>query len=252
MKTTRNPAAGQESPCSLSGFINRNAPALRAGPAAMGILAALLAFGAGPLRAADTYDASLKAGDEHRGSKDYDAALADYDVAFNLSDNSGMKALALGKKGAIYVDQKNYAAARQAADEALGLKGTAPVARVIALQVLAECQIKDEKDYAGAIETLGQALQLEGVSWAEPPLNLLLGDSYRFSGKFEQALEAYGRIAKLPSAPSGIKAIAFLNIGITDQYNLRDEAQAKAAYKKAVELNPALQSEVDDHLSRIP
>ena len=248
MKTTRNHAVGQERPRPLWKFTNKNAPFARALLTPVGLLAVLVAS----LSAADTYDASLKAGDEHRVKNEYEPALAEYEAAFGLSQNDGMKALALGKKGVIYLDQKNYSAAKQAAQQALEYRGLAPVAKVIALQVLGDCQIKDEKDYVGAIDTLEQGLLLEGVAWAQPSLNLSLGDAYRLSGNFDKALEAYQRIPALTSASEGIKSIAWLNIGITYQYNLRDGEQAKASYKKAVELNPALKKEVDDHLSRIP
>ena len=252
MKTTRNHTVGQAGRRPLFESLKTKAAVARAGLAPFGLLAAVLAFGIAPLNAADTYDASLKAGDEHRVKKEYDPALVEYDAAFGLSSNDGMKALALGKKAGVYLDQKNYSAAKQAAQEALEYKNLAPVARVIALQVLGDCQLKDEKDYIGAIDTLEQGVLLQGVDWAQPSLNLSLGDSYRLSGKFDKALEAYQKIPAVPGASDGIKAIAYLNIGITYQYNLRDEEQAKAAYKKVVELNPALKKEVDDHLSRFP
>jgi len=252
MNNTRNHAVGQEGLRPLFESLKNKAPGARAGLAPIGLLAAVLAFGIAALNAADTYDASLKAGDEHRVKKEYGPALTEYEAAFGLSANDGMKALALGKKGGVYLDQKNYSAAKQAAQEALEYKNLAPVARVIALQVLGDCQLKDEKDYVGAIDTLEQGLLLQGVDWAQPSLNLALGDSYRFSGRFDKALEAYQKIPSIPGASDGIKAIAYLNSGLTYQYNLHDEEQAKAAYKKVVELNPALKKEVDDHLSRFP
>ena len=252
MKTTRNHAVGQEGLRRLSESSNKKAPAEGFRLAALGLLAAALAFGFAPLNGADSYDASLKAGDKHRAKKEYEPALAEYEAAFGLAQNEGMKALALGKKGGVYLDQKNFSAAKQSAQQALEYRNLAPVARVIALQVLGDCQLKNEKDYGAAIDTLEQGLLLEGVAWAQPSLNLSLGDSYRLSGNFVKALEAYQRIPALTSAPDGAKSIAFLNIGITYQYNLRDGEQAKTAYKKAVELNPSLKKEVDEHLSRIP
>ena len=252
MNTTRKPAVGQESRRFLFGTSNNNAHVAKVRLAAAGLAAALLALATAPMHAADTYDASLRAGDEHRMKKEYEPALAEYEAAFGLSSNDGMKALALGKKGGVYLDQKNYSAAKQAAQQALEYKELAPVAKVIALQVLGDCQLKDEKDYVGAIDTLEQAVLLQGVDWAQPSVNLSLGDSYRLSGKFDKALETYQKIPAVSGASNGIKAIAWLNIGITYQYNLRYEAQAKAAYKKVVELNPGLKTEVDEHLSRIP
>ena len=203
MNNTRNHAVGQEGLRPLFESLKNKAPGARAGLAPIGLLAAVLAFGIAALNAADTYDASLKAGDEHRVKKEYGPALTEYEAAFGLSANDGMKALALGKKGGVYLDQKNYSAAKQAAQEALEYKNLAPVARVIALQVLGDCQLKDEKDYVGAIDTLEQGLLLQGVDWAQPSLNLALGDSYRFSGRFDKALEAYQKIPSIPGASDG-------------------------------------------------
>jgi tetratricopeptide (TPR) repeat protein len=149
-------------------------------------------------------------------------------------------------------DQKNYKAAKDAAQEVQGMADVRPVAKVTALQVMAECQMKEDKDYPAAMETLEQALALEGVAWAQPALTLALGDCYRFSGKFPQAIETFQKALELPSVNDGMKGIAYLNIGLTHQYNLHEDEEAKAAYKKAVELNPGLKKEVDEHLSRLP
>ncbi|MEI8313760.1 MAG: hypothetical protein WCH98_23700, partial [Verrucomicrobiota bacterium] len=119
MKTTRNDAVGQEGFRPLFESLKTKAPVAGAWLASFGRLAAILAFGLAALNAADTYDASLKAGDEHRVKKEYGPALAEYEAAFGLSANDGLKALALGKKGVVYLDQKNYSAAKQAAQEAL-------------------------------------------------------------------------------------------------------------------------------------
>jgi tetratricopeptide (TPR) repeat protein len=205
----------------------------------------------GTASAADTYDASLKAGDAHRARKDYAAALAEYDTAHQLGTNEGMKALALGKKAGVLVEQKNYSAAREAADQALSTPDLAPVARVIALQALAECQMKAEPtDYVAATATLQQALALEGVDWARPALTMLLGDCHRFQSKFTEALEAYQSILEMPAANDGIKSIAYLNQGITFQYGLNDNARAETAYAEAVKLNAGLETEVAGHKSR--
>lgn len=246
MKTTQN---HQVVPETLHA-IRRSKPSARGLLTAVGLLAACL--GSGTLGAAENYQASLKAGDEHRTNKEYDQALGEYDAAVKLATSPTERGLALGKIGVIQVDQKNYGAARESAKEVLAISDARPVARVTALQVLADCQMKEDKDYPGAIETLEEALQLDGVAWAQPTVTIALGDCYRFSGKFEKALEMYRKMFDLPTANEGIKGIAALNMGLTYQYNLHDEDEAKASYKKAVELNPSLQKEVDGHLSRIP
>jgi len=249
MNTTRKPTNRQETHRAARCIANRKWGAF----AAAGFAAMVFALPVVPAHAAENYQASLKAGDDLRASKQYEQALVEYEAAGKHATTPTEQALALGKKGMIYAfDQKNYQAAREAADAATGMPDIRPVALVTALQVMAECQMKEDKDYAGATATLERALELEGVAWAQPTLTMALGDSYRFSGKFPLAIETYNKTSELPETNPGMKGIAFLNIGLTQQYNLHDAEEAKKAYKKAVELNPALQKEVDGHLARIP
>jgi tetratricopeptide (TPR) repeat protein len=203
------------------------------------------------LSAADTYDASLKAGDDHLTKKAYDQALVEYEAALKLAENPGMKALALGKKGAVYCEQKNYAEAKKVAQEAVAIPSLAPVAQVIALQALGEAQLKGDKDYPAAIQSLEKASQLQGVDWAQPMVNLLLGDAYSFSGKSAEGIAAYAKVIATPGASDGIKAIAWLNTGAANQYGLKDAAKARAAYAEAVKLNPELKATVDGHLAKL-
>ena len=219
---------------------------------APGFAMLLLVLTGAPLNAADTYEAALKAGDENRASKKFDLALNDYDAAVKSGVNDTQIGLALGKKGMVYAyDKKDFEAARKAADEALQLQDTESIARVTALEVLAECQMKADKDNNAAAETLEKALKLEGVDWSKPHLTLKLGDAYRFSGKFELAVATYQKVPEMSDANQGIKAVTYLNIGLTYQYSPHDNEKAKAAYAKAAELKPDLQKEIEGHLAKI-
>jgi tetratricopeptide (TPR) repeat protein len=217
----------------------------------LGLAALAFTVSHAPLHAADTYDASLKAGDTHNKAKEYEQALTEYDSALKLAENDGMKALAMGKKAAVYCEQKNYAAARELAEEAAAMPNLAPVAQVIVLQALGEAQLKGDKDNAAAIESLEKASRLQGVDWAQPMVNLLLGDAYSLSGKAKEGIAAYARVIALPSANQGVKAVAYLNTGTSYQYGLKDAANAKEAYAEAVKLNPELKATVDGHLAKL-
>ena len=218
----------------------------------LGIAAMALTFLCTPLYSAETYDASLKAGDGHLAKKEYDQALVEFDAALKLAENSGMKALALGKKGAVYCEQKNYTEAKKVAQEAVDTPELAPVAKVIALQALGEAQLKGDKNYPAAIENLEKASKLEGVDWAQPMVNLLLGDAYSWSGKSAEGIAAYAKVIATPGGSDGLKAIAWLNTGAANQYGLKDADKAKAAYAEAVKLNPELKATVDGHLAKLP
>lgn len=216
-----------------------------------GLLAVSVLLIQAPLHGAETYDASLKAGDAHLVKKEYDQALVEFDAALKLAGEDGMKALALGKKGAVYNEQKNYAEASKVAQEAVAFPELAPVAQVIALQALGEAQLKGDKNYPAAIENLDKASKLEGVDWAQPMVNLLLGDAYSFSGKATEGMAAYAKVIATPGANDGLKAIAWLNTGTASQYGLKDAAKARAAYAEAVKLNPELKATVDGHLATL-
>lgn len=203
--------------------------------------------------AAGTYSDSLQAADAAMGAQKAEAALQEIDTALTQSANPGERGLALAKKGYVLAFLKqDYATARSAANEALATPGgLAPVAKVTALQVLAQCQIKADKDYAGAFPNLQSALALEGVDWAKPALTMSLADCYRSIGQLEPALTAYRSITEMPGAGADMKAGAFLNVGFIYQYDRKDAAKTKEAYAAAVKLRPDLQKEVDSHLSRL-
>jgi tetratricopeptide (TPR) repeat protein len=205
-----------------------------------------LAAGAG-----ETYQESLSLGDSSRQGNDSEQALLEYGTALDQASNSTEKSLALGKKGMVMAyDLKKYPEAAKLAEEALEIQDANPVAKVTALQVLAECQLKGKTDFAAAEKSLSQALALEGVDWSRPTLLLILGDA-RGLGKSDEAIQAYQEAADAKAVPDPIRAVAFLNIGLTRQYNLNEPDKARAAYEKAASINNSLQGEIDGHLQRM-
>ncbi|MGB6222780.1 tetratricopeptide repeat protein [Haloferula sp.] len=204
------------------------------------------------ISAAETYQASLAAGDKLRTEGKADPALAEYVTATGQAANDTEKSLALGKQGMVLAyDKKDYPAAAKLADEALAIEGIQPVAEVTALQVRAECEAKGEQNHARAALALEKALALKGVDWSRPGLLLSLGDSRRHLGKFHEAIKAYEEVLATEGVPSPMKAVAHLNIGLTWQYDLKDAAKARSSYAAAVELNEGLKGEVDEHLGRL-
>lgn len=202
---------------------------------------------------ASSYSELLKAGDEKAGSGDLDAAIAQYTEAESAAQSPTEKALALSKKAIMLTRKQDYATAREAAEAALNVSGAiAPVGRVEALQAMAICQIRNESDFQGALTTLDQAEELQGVDWAKPSTSMLRGDALRMSGSFPEAITSYESVLALPDVAPGTMAVAWLNIGLAQQYGLRDAQKAGEAYAKATELNPGLQSEVDGHKAKLP
>ena len=193
------------------------------------------------------FSESLKAADAAIGTQQGDVALREIDAALTQAANPGERALALSKKGYVLAFlRKDYAAARQAVDEALQTP-MAPVARVTALQTLAECQMKANRDFQGAISNLETAMALPDVDWAKPSLGMSLADAHREVLQLNDAMTAYQRVTEMANAPASLRAGAWLNIGYIYQYDRKDAAGARNAYAKAVELKPDLRSEVDKH-----
>jgi tetratricopeptide (TPR) repeat protein len=173
-------------------------------------------------------------------------------TAITLHRPDGERALALAKKGYVLAFTKQeYAGARLAVDQALKVEGLAPVAKVTALQVLAECQIKAEKNFSSATDQPQSALALEGVDWAKPALTMSLADCHRSVGDLEQALATYRRVVDMADPGADLKAGAYLNIGFIYQYDRKDYPKAKESYSAAVALRPNLQTEVNGHIGRM-
>jgi len=204
------------------------------------------------VHAADSYTASLAAADAALGSGNADSALRELSAALDQAATPGERALALAKKGYVLAFLKlDYAAARQAVDEAMTIE-MEPVAKVTALQALAQCQIKADQDLHGALANLETALSLPGVEWAHPGLVTTQADCYREILQLDEAMSAYRRVTLMADADPALKAGAWLNIGYIYQYDRKDASAAREAYAKAVALKPDLKPEVKKHLADLP
>ena len=211
--------------------------------------------GASAVPAGTNFLASLQAGEVLQGSGNAQGALTEYSSALSQAANATERALAPAKKATVFAYiTKDYAAAKEAAQGALAMSNALPVARVTALQILAECQMKAEGDNVAAAKTLEEALMLTGMDWAKPTLLLMLGDAYRFSGQYTMALSNLQELQDLTDADIGTKALGWLNTAFIYQYGLKDKDKDKArsAYAAAVRLKPDLQAEVDRHLAELP
>lgn len=203
-------------------------------------------------QSADPYTAKLQAGDAKFVSGDQNGAVADYEAALADAQTPTQRALALGKKAMVLVQMRDYPTAREAADSALSTNGSIEsVAEVTALQALAKCQLH-EKDYPGALDSMSRAGELSGIEWAKPELAMIRGDAERGTGMFDAALASYRSILDMPEVSSGFRGVAWLNIGLTEQYGLKNGLNAKEAYVNAGELNPGLQAETEAHMAKIP
>lgn len=200
---------------------------------------------------AQDYGALLSSGDAALAKQDYAAALADYAKAQEISTNSGERSFAIAKQALVKSEQKEYPEAKSLATLALEAEGLSAVCKATAYQALGVAQMKGDKDFADAAETFEKAVELPGVDWAQPFLNLLLGDCLRETGDSEGALEAYDRVIALPNASSGAKASAWFNIGLEQQYRLKNSLKAREAYDNAVQLNPALKAEAEKHSAKL-
>jgi tetratricopeptide (TPR) repeat protein len=212
---------------------------------------AMITAVAGFAQSTDPYTDKLKTGDAKTQSGDFAGAAADYEAAFLDAKTPTQSALALGKKAQSLVQTKDFPAAREAADRALGSGGSIePVAEVTVLQALAKCQL-EAKDYAGALDSMTRAGALIGVDWAKPELAMIRGDAERGVGNAEAALISYRSVLDMPGVSDDFKGVAWLNVGLAEQYSLKNGANAKEAYAKAVELNPALKAEIETHVAKI-
>ncbi len=209
----------------------------------------ILALCVGLCAAAETYPASLRAGDEAAAAGRHDEAVGEYEAAAAQAGDPTEHAVALGKLARVHLHgRRDHDAARATAERALAITDARPIGRVTALEVLARCQMRSDRDFDGAAETIRRAMELEGVEWAQPNLALMLGDCHRLSGRAREAIASYERALGMAQAGDALKGVAHLNIGLTQQYGLRSPAEARASYGRAVELNPDLRGEVEGHL----
>ena len=198
--------------------------------------------------ASDDFTSLLKTGNELRQRKQFQAALLAFDSARSRAANDTQRGLAIGSQAEILAYHlEDYVSARKAAETVVKMKGARPVARVTGLKVLAKCLMTVDKDLRSAIKTLQQAAELDGVPWAQPEVHLMLGDCYRGTKQFATALWVYEKVSRMKSASRGEKATAFLNLGLTYQYGLRQAARASRYYSQALQTDPGLQAEVLKH-----
>ena len=215
------------------------------------LLSALLTATATLPALAQDYGTLLSSGDAALAKQDYAAALSDYAKAQEISTNSGERSFAIAKQALVKSEQKEYPEAKSLATLALEADGLSAVCKVTALQALGVAQMKGDKDFADAAESFEKAVELPGVDWAQPFLNLLLGDCLRETGDSEGALQAYDRVIALPNANANVKASAYFNTGLEQQYRLKNALKAREAYDNAVKLNPALKAEADKHTAKL-
>lgn len=221
------------------------------GFAASVVILGLLVPVAAWAQTADPYTEKLQAGDAKSASGDLSGAVTDYDAAYSDAQTPTQSALALGKKALVLIRKQDYTMARDAADSAVNSNPSIePVALVTALQALARCQLH-EKNFAGALESMTRAATLSGVEWAKPDLAMIRGDAERGTGDSAGALASFRSVLDMPNVSNEFKGVAWLNIGLTEQYNLNNGANAKEAYMKACELNPGLKTETETHSAKI-
>ena len=198
----------------------------------------------------DPYAEKLEAGDAKSAAGDFAGAASDYGAAISDAKTPTQEALALGKQAMALVQKQDFSAAQEAVDRALAKPSVEPVAEVTVLQASAKCQLH-EKNFTGALESLVRADSLSGVDWAKAEIAMIRGDAERGAGKFGEATATYRRVLEMPDVSDGFKGVAWLNIGLTEQYSLNNASNAKEAYAKAVQLNPGLKAEVDGHSAKM-
>ena len=202
---------------------------------------------------AANYNDSLKAGDEAMSSGNAELALQEFEAALGHAVADGEKAFARAKKAYVLAfRKKDYAAARKEVDEAAKITALSPVAQLTVLQVLAECQMKGDRNYAEAAKNLEKAVALPDVDFARPYVSLSLADCYRETGEFQKALDAAKAVLDTKGISPQAQASAHFNMGLTYQYGLKDFEKAKNAYAEAVKLNPGLKGDADSQSSKMP
>lgn len=217
-----------------------------------GLCMSLFVLAPAATRAAGSYSDSLKAADTALGARQVETALQELEAALAQAANEGERALALAKKADVLAFSKqDYSAARGPAEEALKVQALAPVAKIIGLKAMAQCQIKGDKNFSGAMANLQAALALPGEDWAKPMAAIMLADCYREIQQLNDAFTTYQSVLAMPAAGAYEKAAAHLHMAFIYQYDRKDAAKARESYAAAVQLRPDLRKEVDGHLGRL-
>ncbi len=201
-----------------------------------------------PVVAAEDFATAIKAGEKLQADKKPAESIKAFEEAAAVAANDTEYGIAMAKKARVQAfDLNDYTSARVLVDEMLAIEDLHAVPKVMAFEVLARCQWKGDSDPAAAAKTLDQATHLGGVDWAMPGVLLMLGDCRRDAGDGGASLEAYEKVLELPGLSKGLEAVTWLNIGITQQYALRDNDAAEKAYAKALTANGKLSNEVANH-----
>lgn len=218
----------------------------------LAVLALLAAALPGRAIAAENFAASIKAGESLQAEKKFDAAVNAFEAAAEQAANDTEYGIAVSKKARVQAyDLGDHASAQKLVDEVLEIQDLHAVAKVMALEVKARCQWKGAGDATAAAKTLDEAAKLEGVDWAMPGVLLSLGDCRRDGGEGAAAITAYEKVLTLPGLSKGLEAVAWLNIGITQQYVVRDKDAAEKAYVAALAANDKLAGEVTKHRKKM-
>ena len=202
---------------------------------------------------AANYNDSLKAGDDAMNAGNLDLAMQEFEAALGHAVADGEKAFARAKKAYVLAfRKKDYPAARKEVDEAAKTAALSPVAQLTVHQVLAECQMRGDRDYAEAAKNLEKAVALPDVDFARPYVSLSLADCYRETGDFQKALDTAKAVLDTHGVSPQVQASAHFNMGLTFQYGMKDFEKAKQAYAEAVKLNPGLKGDADSQSSKMP
>ena len=203
--------------------------------------------------AAGNYNDSLKAGDSAMNAGNFDLAIQEFEAAIGHAEAEGAKSFARAKKAYVLAfRKKDYAAARKELEGVVSINTLSPVAQLTVLQVLAECQMRGDRNFLEAAVNLEKAAALPNVDFARPYVRLALADCYRETGDFPKALDTCKAVLETAGISSQTQASAHFNMGMTYQYGMKDFENAKKAYGEALKLNPGLKGEVDSHSSKMP
>ncbi|NBT90382.1 MAG: hypothetical protein EBT50_06060, partial [Verrucomicrobia bacterium] len=111
--------------------------------------------------AAANYNDSLKAGDDAMNAGNSDLAMQEFEAAMGHAVAEGEKSFAKAKKAYVLAfRKKDYGAARKELEGVVSINTLSPVAQLTVLQVLAECQMRGDRNFLEAAVNLEKAAAL--------------------------------------------------------------------------------------------